>query len=194
MPRCAPMPPPPPPNSNGSSKPAPSRWASPRSWPFPKPCPACSPTPGSHWSAIPTSSPACAPDPDLLPGAVEELLRYAGIVRRVFRRATANVDLGGVTHRAGRTRRADAGLGESRPGTVSRPRPARPGAPRHQSRRARDRPQFLRRRHAHPHGGFGGHRRAGVDSSRQYSSSGVGEWRTGLRVLFSGVGVRDLHR
>ena len=34
--------------------------------------------------------------PDLLPGAVEELLRYAGIVRRVFRRATANVDLGGV--------------------------------------------------------------------------------------------------
>jgi cytochrome P450 len=35
--------------------------------------------------------------PDLLPGAVEELLRYAGIVRRVFRRATANVELGGVT-------------------------------------------------------------------------------------------------
>jgi cytochrome P450 len=34
--------------------------------------------------------------PDLLPGAIEELLRYAGIVRRVFRRATANVDLGGI--------------------------------------------------------------------------------------------------
>ena len=34
--------------------------------------------------------------PQLMPGAVEELLRYAGIVRRVFRRATANVDLGGV--------------------------------------------------------------------------------------------------
>jgi cytochrome P450 len=34
--------------------------------------------------------------PDLMPGAIEELLRYAGIVRRVFRRATANVDLGGV--------------------------------------------------------------------------------------------------
>jgi cytochrome P450 len=34
--------------------------------------------------------------PDLLPGAIEELLRYAGIVRRVFRRATANVDIGGV--------------------------------------------------------------------------------------------------
>jgi cytochrome P450 len=34
--------------------------------------------------------------PGLLPGAIEELLRYAGIVRRVFRRATANVDIGGV--------------------------------------------------------------------------------------------------
>ena len=39
--------------------------------------------------------------PAQLPGAVEELLRYAGIVRRVFRRATANVDLGGVTIAAG---------------------------------------------------------------------------------------------
>ena len=34
--------------------------------------------------------------PELMPGAIEELLRYAGIVRRVFRRATAKVDLGGV--------------------------------------------------------------------------------------------------
>jgi cytochrome P450 len=34
--------------------------------------------------------------PELMPAAIEELLRYAGIVRRVFRRATANVDLGGV--------------------------------------------------------------------------------------------------
>jgi len=34
--------------------------------------------------------------PELMPGAIEELLRYAGIVRRVFRRATSNVDLGGV--------------------------------------------------------------------------------------------------
>jgi cytochrome P450 len=39
--------------------------------------------------------------PAQLPGAVEELLRYAGIVRRVFRRATANVHLGGVTIAAG---------------------------------------------------------------------------------------------
>ena len=35
--------------------------------------------------------------PELQPGAIEELLRYAGIVRRVFRRATARVDLGGVS-------------------------------------------------------------------------------------------------
>jgi cytochrome P450 len=34
--------------------------------------------------------------PDLVPGAIEELLRYSGIVRRVFRRATAEIDLGGV--------------------------------------------------------------------------------------------------
>ncbi len=34
--------------------------------------------------------------PELRPGAVEELLRYSGIVRRVYRRATAEVDLGSV--------------------------------------------------------------------------------------------------
>jgi cytochrome P450 len=34
--------------------------------------------------------------PDLMPGAVEELLRYAGIVRRVFRQATEDLDLGGA--------------------------------------------------------------------------------------------------
>jgi cytochrome P450 len=39
--------------------------------------------------------------PHLLPGAIEELLRFAGIVRRVFRRATANIDLGGVRIAAG---------------------------------------------------------------------------------------------
>jgi cytochrome P450 len=34
--------------------------------------------------------------PDLSPGAMDEMLRYSGIVRCVFRRATAHVDLGGV--------------------------------------------------------------------------------------------------
>ena len=35
--------------------------------------------------------------PELIPGAVEEMLRYSGIVRRVYRRATAQVEVGGVT-------------------------------------------------------------------------------------------------
>jgi cytochrome P450 len=35
--------------------------------------------------------------PQLMPGAVDELMRYAGIVRRIYRRATADVRLGGVT-------------------------------------------------------------------------------------------------
>jgi cytochrome P450 len=35
--------------------------------------------------------------PDLMPAAVEELLRYSGIVRRVYRRSTAAVGLGGAT-------------------------------------------------------------------------------------------------
>lgn len=35
--------------------------------------------------------------PELVTGAIEELLRYSGIVRRVFRRATAHVDLGSVS-------------------------------------------------------------------------------------------------
>ena len=35
--------------------------------------------------------------PALLPGAIDELLRYSGIVRRIYRRAIAPVELGGVT-------------------------------------------------------------------------------------------------
>jgi cytochrome P450 len=35
-------------------------------------------------------------DVDLMPGAIEELLRYAAIVRRVFRWATEDLELGGV--------------------------------------------------------------------------------------------------
>ena len=34
--------------------------------------------------------------PDLIPGAVDELLRYAGIIPKLFRRAIADVDLGGL--------------------------------------------------------------------------------------------------
>jgi cytochrome P450 len=35
--------------------------------------------------------------PELMPAAVEELLRYSGIVRRVYRRSTAAAELGGAT-------------------------------------------------------------------------------------------------
>lgn len=35
-------------------------------------------------------------EPDLMPRAIEELLRYAGVVHTLFRRATADVDLAGV--------------------------------------------------------------------------------------------------
>jgi cytochrome P450 len=40
-------------------------------------------------------------NPGLLPGAVDELLRYAGIVRRVFRRSTAAIEIGGTRIAAG---------------------------------------------------------------------------------------------
>jgi len=35
--------------------------------------------------------------PELMPAGVEEMLRHAGIVRRVYRRATGDVELGGAT-------------------------------------------------------------------------------------------------
>lgn len=35
-------------------------------------------------------------EPDLIPRAIEELLRYAGVVHTLYRQATANVDLAGV--------------------------------------------------------------------------------------------------
>src|SRR6185369_15672118 len=34
--------------------------------------------------------------PDLMPGAIEEMLRYGGIVRRIFRQAMEDLELGGV--------------------------------------------------------------------------------------------------
>jgi cytochrome P450 len=39
--------------------------------------------------------------PHLMPGAVEELLRYAGVTQKLFRRAAESVSLGGVTIAAG---------------------------------------------------------------------------------------------
>jgi cytochrome P450 len=59
---------------------------------------------GSIWLALlqhPTEVARLRAQPDLLPGAVEELLRFAGIVRRIWRRATADIELAGVSIRQG---------------------------------------------------------------------------------------------
>jgi cytochrome P450 len=59
---------------------------------------------GSMWLALlqhPTEVARLRAQPDLLPGAVEELLRFAGIVRRIWRRANADVELAGVSIRRG---------------------------------------------------------------------------------------------
>jgi cytochrome P450 len=53
----------------------------------------------SCWHALvssPTEYARLRANPDLIPAAVEEVLRYAGIVRRVYRRTTAPVELGGA--------------------------------------------------------------------------------------------------
>jgi cytochrome P450 len=53
---------------------------------------------GSIWIALlqhPTEVARIRAQPDLLPGAVEELLRFAGIARRVWRRATSDIELAG---------------------------------------------------------------------------------------------------
>jgi cytochrome P450 len=53
----------------------------------------------NSWLALfqhPTEYARLRARPELMPGAVDELLRYAGIVRRIYRRATAPVSIGGV--------------------------------------------------------------------------------------------------
>ena len=59
---------------------------------------------GSIWLALlqhPTEVARLRAQPDLLPGAVDELLRFAGIVRRIWRRATADIELAGLSIRQG---------------------------------------------------------------------------------------------
>jgi hypothetical protein len=53
----------------------------------------------SCWHALASHPEAYArlrAQPELMPAGVEEMLRYAGIVRRVYRRSRAAVELGGV--------------------------------------------------------------------------------------------------
>jgi cytochrome P450 len=54
---------------------------------------------GSCWFALaghPSEFAKLRTRPELMPAGVEEMLRYAGIVRRVYRRATSDVELGGA--------------------------------------------------------------------------------------------------
>jgi cytochrome P450 len=54
----------------------------------------------SCWHALaryPSEYTRLRTQPELIPAGVEEMLRYSGIVRRVYRRSTAAVQLGGVT-------------------------------------------------------------------------------------------------
>jgi cytochrome P450 len=54
----------------------------------------------SCWHALASHREAFAKlrtQPELMPAGVEEMLRYSGIVRRVYRRSTAPVELGGVS-------------------------------------------------------------------------------------------------
>ncbi|MEI9974044.1 MAG: cytochrome P450 [Ignavibacteriota bacterium] len=54
----------------------------------------------SCWHALvthPTEYAKLRARPELMPAGVEEMLRYSGIVRRIYRRAKAAVELGGVS-------------------------------------------------------------------------------------------------
>ena len=55
----------------------------------------------SRCSSTPTSSPTLRADPGLVPGAVEEILRYQNPLHYFRRTATADTELRGVTIRAG---------------------------------------------------------------------------------------------
>ena len=68
-----------------------------------------------------------AADPSLVPGAIEEALRFDSPVQVVFRTATQDVDLAGTRIPKGALRGAAARLGQSRRAAIPRPRSLRPG-------------------------------------------------------------------
>ena len=88
--------------------------------------------------------------PDLAAGAIEELLRYSGIVRRVFRRATANVDLGGVNIAQGDLVVLNLASANRDPEQFPDPNRLDIARPVDRSCRAGHRQKFLCRRHADP--------------------------------------------
>ena len=92
--------------------------------------------------------------PELMPKAVEELLRHASPARAVFRRARRDVDRP-RERRPGRSRHPDALGGEPRPGAVSGARPARRPPRRRGAPGVRQRSALLSRCAVDPHGGRG---------------------------------------
>ena len=84
-------------------------------------------------------------DPSLLPGAVEELLRYANPLNHATDRyAPAPFEVGGVTDPGPRAGPGRDLVGQPRPGPLPRPGPARRGAGRERARRVRARDPLLR--------------------------------------------------
>ena len=68
----------------------------------------------SRCSSTPTSSPTLRADPSLIPGAVEEILRYENPLHYFRRTATADTELHGAADRGGRQGRDDLHVGEPR--------------------------------------------------------------------------------
>ncbi len=116
--------------------------------------------------------------------AIDEMLRYSGIVRRIFRRATANMRLGGITIAEGDL--AALMLASANRDPDQFPDPDRldltRAAPGHLALGTGT--QFVRRGDVDPDGGIGGDParwRRGLRAVRLLS---VGEWRTGSGFCF----------
>ncbi len=183
------MPPPRLPNSSGSSRADRSRWASRRSWRFPKRCRDCWPTRGSPWSVIPQSSHGCAPIRNCCRARSTSCCATPESCAASYRRATADVELGGVTIAEGEL--AALMLASANRDPEQFPDPdrldlARPvtshvalGTGRNSCVGA----------DADPDGGFSGHRRAGRDVRRSTALAG---WASGARVPASASPRRRL--
>ncbi len=93
-----------------------------------------------------------AADPDLMPGAVEEMLRWVSPIKNMNRTATRDVELRGQTDRRGRPGPAALPVGQPRRGGLRRPLPVRHRAHAQRARRLRVRHPLLHGREPGPHG------------------------------------------
>ena len=112
-------------------------------------------------------------DPDLLPTAVEEMIRWVTPVKEFMR--TAAGGRGGRRHRdrGGAVALPGLPLGQSRRGRLRRPVPLRRGPPAQQARRVRVRTALLPRGAAGPAGDQGALRRAPAALWSRSSSAGT---------------------